>query len=269
MVKKKGIEQTVKILFDHYSLSKSISKSNKILYIEPTNSIRKNLLKLYNENCKILINKSNKNINIGGDHSMAIGSIGASLNIYGSKLKVLWFDAHADINTRRSSPSGNLHGMPLSFLTGLDSDPENFPYISNLLPLENLYYIGIRDLDSEEINIIKKFNIKVMSSDEHNFCGDKSIQKIIDWVKDDPVHISFDIDSLDPKYMQCTGTKSPDGLDLVPFVSFLTKICNKCNIVNVDISELNLFVDKKINNSIMLQNLNNFNIILNVFKKNI
>ena len=153
-----------------------------------------------NHNLKIL-NETNRNlnhakINIGGDHSMAIGSIADSLRRF-PNLKVIWVDAHPDINTRHSSSTQNVHGMPLAFLSGLDSIPE-LDFIDHKLNLSNLAYVGIRDIDEYEAYIIEKEKIKYFP----NLMCESSMQKVIDdldeWIADSPLHISWDVDSLDP-----------------------------------------------------------------------
>ena len=93
-----------------------------------------NINKLYNQNALI----DGRKINIGGDHSMSIATVADSLNRYKQdNLKVLWFDAHPDINTYKSSKSKNVHGMPLGYLTGLCKS-NNFPFIVNHLNFNNL-----------------------------------------------------------------------------------------------------------------------------------
>jgi arginase len=256
--KKEGIEETVETLYDYY-FDKLPNKT-----IIKCIDIKNNLITLYNLNYSLLENNL-KNINIGGDHSMAIGSIAASLNIYGSRLKVLWFDAHADIHTRTSSPSGNLHGMPLSFLTGLDYDLKNFPYINNLLLFKNLFYIGIRDFEDAEIETINNNFINVMSCNKLNNSNEKAIKELVDWIGKSPVHLSFDVDSLDPIYMPCTGTTVSDGLEFKPVLYALQILCQKCNVVNIDIAELNLSINK----SYAKTSLDNFNILFDTMYYNI
>ena len=242
-------------------------------FIPNTLILKKNLKNLYESNIDTLT-KYKSNINIGGDHSMAIGSVCSTLNIYGPNIKVIWIDAHADINTRSSSSSGNVHGMPLSFITGLDKSVD-YDFIKNTLPLSNLCYIGIRDLDMEEINIINKFNIKKILSEDFNSNTDNVISDLINWIgpnTNTPVHLSFDVDSLDPKYIQCTGTKSPNGLELSNIIKFLTIICKKNNIVNVDISELNLYEQDYTNKHYSIEkvkSLNNFKLLLQTIYSNI
>ena len=230
-----GIENTVEELYNYY-----LDKKPNTRFIENTLSLENNLTKLYFENSNIIELKNNININIGGDHSMAIGSIAASLNVYGLGLKVIWIDAHADINTKSSSPSGNVHGMPLSFLTGLESD-HNYNFINTKLSFENIFYIGIRDLDDLEVETIEKFHIKKVLSEDFNNSNYDVTSDIIDWIGDSPVHLSIDVDGLDPVYMEYTGTKVPNGLELPKLIDFLNQLVSKKNIVNVDITELNLF----------------------------
>jgi arginase len=216
----------------------------------------------------ILNNKTN--INIGGDHSMGIGSVGASLNKYGPGLKVIWIDAHADINTRKSSPSGNFHGMPLAFLTGLDKS-DDFDYICNLLPFENLCYIGIRDLDEEEISVVKKHNIKTVLTENFNNHIDTVIENIINWVGNSPVHISFDVDSLDPKYIQYTGTRVSEGLDLDQLVKFMGNMCASTDVKNIDLSELNLYNPDCVSllDDEKTKSFDNFNLVLETIRQSL
>jgi arginase len=149
-------------------------------FIPDSFHLKTNLKNLFEYN-NDLLSKSKKVINIGGDHSMAIGSLGSTLKIFCSDVKVIWIDAHADVNTKSSSPSGNVHGMPLAYLSGLDKSPD-YDYLTNKLNLNNLCYIGIRDLDSEEINTINKYGIKKILSQEFNSNIDTICSDIVKWV---------------------------------------------------------------------------------------
>ena len=241
--KRSGIEKTVNNLFNYYNNKITYNNSNKY-FIHNTNDLVKNICELYNLNYNLIkyenIPYSTTNINIGGDHSMSIGSLSATLNTYGSNTKVIWIDAHADINTQSSSPSGNIHGMPLGFLTGLDKS-QDYGYISTKLKFDNLYYIGIRDLDIEEIETIKKNNVKTITSTDFNLNTIDVVNKLSSWCKSNPVHLSIDVDSLDPLYMQFTGTRAPNGLEMSKLIEFINLICPKINIINVDLAELNLY----------------------------
>ena len=176
-------------------------------------------------------------INIGGDHSMAIGTVSSTLNNY-DNAKVVWVDAHPDINTYESSNTKNYHGMPLAYLTGLQSN-ENFKFIENLLPFEHLMYIGIRDIDSYEKSVLREKNIQVITVDEMRKNLPKSMQKLRNFVGTSPVHLSFDVDALDPSVMPATGTPVPNGLTLEEGKE-IVDVVFKHYLVNMDITELNL-----------------------------
>lgn len=274
--KKYGIEKTVEELYAVYNnnnkiiqseLGKKKNKLNKLNnliinhYVSNTNNLEENLKKLFEKNCEIL-SKNQPNINIGGDHSIAISTVGSTLKIFGSDIKVIWIDAHADINTTLSSPTGNVHGMPLSFLTGLDTSNKSYNFTSNLLNFKNLCYIGIRDFDTEEKNIIEKYNIKKILSEDFNSNIYTISDDIISWISNSKIHLSIDVDSLDPKYIQCTGTKVSNGLDLDKLIFFINKLKTNVQIVNSDISELNLYIDYDTNNDSRHYSLKNHNLIL-------
>jgi len=225
----RGVEKTPNILYNWVQGNKKM--------IDCTRDINNNLLKLYNENLRI---KSSK-INIGGDHSMSIATVASSLMMY-DNLKVIWIDAHADINTRRSSSTKNMHGMPLSFLTKLDN--KRFEFCWPKLRFENIMYIGVRDLDCYEKKIVKEKNIKILKSSDINLYPNRSLKKIKKFINGDPTHISFDVDSIDPKYMPCTGTKVNGGIELNKAKYILDKLFIE-DIINMDIVELNLKLGEK------------------------
>lgn len=215
-------------------------------------NLSKNLKKLYTVNSNIHYPK----VNIGGDHSMSIATVADSLNKYPT-LKVLWFDAHADINTRLSSYTNNYHGMPLSFLTGLDYY-KKFNFINNKLSFNRLMYVGIRDLDNYEKKVIDNFNIKYISVNEIRTDIIRSTDKILDFMSNNPVHVSFDMDVMDPVIIHSTGTRVNNGLYFDETKNILDVIKNK-NIVNMDITELNLDIG---NNDERMNSLKN---TLNLF----
>ena len=245
---KDGVEKTPNLI-DFF-----INKNKNKLYIKSNCNIFSDLNDLYNANNSINDNK----INIGGDHSMAISTVSNSLNNY-NNLKVIWIDAHADINTFNESISKNYHGMPLSFLTGLDTN-DNFNFIKNKLDFENLLYIGIRDLDPFEIKVIKDNNIKVISVEQFNNDFENSLNKIIEFIDNKPIHISFDVDSMDPEIIKCTGTRVSKGLELEQVIKLFEKLYN-FDIKNLDITELNFEIG---DNNDKIKTLNN---IIKIFDK--
>jgi arginase len=189
--------------------------------------------KLYTLNSNSLFNK-NKSINIGGDHSISIATLQATIDVFPTT-KVIWIDAHPDCNTFEASITKNLHGMVLSQIFGLNK-LLNFGY--NKLDFKNIMYIGIRDLDLFEKELIKSNNINYITVDEINNKPEKTAKKIMEFVDNHPVHLSFDVDSLDPKYISSTGTPVINGIDYLSINLFLSNLKLK-NIKNVDIVEFN------------------------------
>lgn len=172
-------------------------------------------------------------LSIGGDHSIAIGTVLSSLSKNISTC-VIWIDAHPDIHTFKSSVSGNVHGMPLSFIT---NNEKSWKWTKNLnkLKFENIFYFGLRDIDDYELNIIKSNQIKIL----HNI---DQIKNIYD--KFDNIHISFDVDSIDPIYIPSTGTSCDYGIELSEILDLFKYIkentlLNKHKTINFDIVEYN------------------------------
>ncbi len=145
--------------------------------------------------------KDNFPLILGGDHSMALGTIAGVAKHYQS-LGVIWYDAHGDLNTNETSPSGNIHGMPLAATLGIGHDRliNIYGYTPKVKP-ENIVVIGARDLDDGEKELIKKENIKVYTMHEIDRMGmPKVIEETISYLKErtDGVHLSLDLDGLDP-----------------------------------------------------------------------
>tara|TARA_A100001015_G_C15026858_1_gene730981 strand:- start:1519 stop:2343 length:825 start_codon:yes stop_codon:yes gene_type:complete len=218
-------------------------------------SLSENLKKLYQQNSSFY----GPRINIGGDHSMAIATIADSLQKY-PDLKVVWIDAHPDINTRNSSATNNYHGMPLAFLSGLDHD-STFNFIEKKLDLSNLIYLGIRDIDEYEQKIINKHNITYYRVSECEKNVPRVLTELDKVIGDNPIHISFDVDSLDPSVLDSTGTPVIGGLSLNIAQILLDYLAFK-NWVNLDITELNLNLGNR------EKSLNNLKLIINDFLKN-
>ena len=245
--RKKGVQNTCSYL-------KNIV-NNEFYDVNCKNTVRhrnfhliNNLWNLYHAN--ILFDHK---INIGGDHSMAFATIADSLNrVPQNKLKVLWFDAHPDINTYNSSKTKNFHGMPLSYLTNLDYD-DDLSFITNTLNFDNLLYIGIRSLDRYERKIIHKYKIKYINVNEINNYPEESLKIIKNFIGNNPTHLSFDVDVMDPSLIPSTGTAVENGLQLEETKFILDEI-KRSNIINMDITELNLDIGSNIEKKISLQN---------------
>lgn len=196
------------------------------------------VLKLYHANLNV--HKNAPRVNIGGDHSMSIATVAYTLNHY-PDAKVIWIDAHPDLNTFESSTSKNIHGMPLAILTGLDTElGASYPCVRNKLSFNNLLYIGIRSIDDFERSIINEHQIQYITSTTVNTNIRETLRIISDFVGNSPIHLSFDVDSIDSREMICCGTPVHSGIkydSMLPIIKYLSK---KNTLVNADITELNV-----------------------------
>ncbi|NWK83650.1 arginase [Staphylococcus sp. GSSP0090] len=183
---------------------------------------------------------------LGGDHSIAIGSISGVSKHY-ENLGVIWYDAHGDLNIPEESPSGNIHGMPLRILAG-DGD-DKLVNIANYAPKvkpENIVLIGMRDLDEGERQYIKDNNIKTYTMAEVDRFGIKQvIEETIDYLKEktDGIHLSLDVDALDPVETPGTGTRVLGGLTYRESHFALELLHNSDLVTSMDLVEVNPLID--------------------------
>jgi arginase len=152
---------------------------------------------------------------LGGDHSIAIGTQ-AGLARSSKRRGLLWFDAHADFNTVDTSPSGNIHGMPVSAILGLGHDRlANFDQPGPKLDSKNVVYIGLRSVDKQEAEILTDSRVTYYTMRDIDQMGmaavmEEALQRVSKGV--DQVHLSFDLDVVDPRWAPGTGTTVQGGL---------------------------------------------------------
>lgn len=187
--------------------------------------------------------KGNFVLTLGGDHSIALGSLAGILSVR-PQTGVVWVDAHADINTPASSLSGNMHGMPLGFLTGL-ANPTAVPgceWLANVprLKPEQLAYVGLRDVDREERRILKELNIQAFTMYHVDKYGiGKVMEMLLDHLGDRPLHMSYDIDACDPVIAPSTGTKVRGGLSFREAHYVAEAVAETGRLGSVDMVEIN------------------------------
>lgn len=211
-------------------------------------NISNNLNLLYRYLCK---NKTN--LVIGGDHSLSIATLSYSLRNYGNNFKVIWVDAHADINSTASSHSKNIHGMVLNYICGVEHNRPHFTFIpSRKLNLKNILYIGLRDPDTYEQSLIDKYQIQTISCDIINNHTQDAIKKTKEFIGEDKFHLSIDIDGLDPKYTPSTGTPVEKGIKMDSLLLLMKSLNNK-NKIFTDIVEYNPNLGS-VNDKIVTQN---------------
>uniref|UniRef100_A0ABM5G517 Arginase n=2 Tax=Pogona vitticeps TaxID=103695 RepID=A0ABM5G517_9SAUR len=183
---------------------------------------------------------------LGGDHSLAIGSISGHAAVH-PDLCLVWVDAHTDINTPLTSPSGNLHGQPLAFLIKeLQKempDVPGFSWVKPRLSAKDVVYIGVRDVDPGEELLVKSLGIKCYSMSEIDKLGiGKVMEETLAYLlanKKRPIHLSFDIDGLDPSVAPATGTPVPGGMTYREGIYVAEELYKTGLLSAVDIMEVN------------------------------
>jgi arginase len=189
---------------------------------------------------------------LGGDHSMALGSI-AGISSYCRKHKlklgVIWVDAHTDMNTDETSPSGNIHGMPLAASLGIGNEKlVNFYGFAPKLKSENCALIGIRSVDTLEKQNIKKLKLPVYTMADIDKQGiHVIIEKILKQFrrKVDHLHVSFDLDVIDPSIVPGVGTPVAGGLGYREAHLLMESIAECGCMSSLEITEVNPILDDK------------------------
>ncbi|OEF63507.1 arginase [Enterovibrio norvegicus] len=188
---------------------------------------------------------------VGGDHSIAMGSISGIADYYqqqNQNIGLVWFDAHADMNIPGISPSGNVHGMPLSHLMGYgDKDFTGILSANPKIKPENVALVGVRDIDDKEKELIRESGVHLFSMRDIDEMGmNKVSDEIINIVTKDTVgfHVSFDVDGCDPEVIPGSGTLVPGGVTYREAHLLLEKCAETNLITSLDLVELNPFLDK-------------------------
>jgi arginase len=201
---------------------------------------------------------------LSGDHSCSAGTVSGIKKAY-PKLKagVIWIDAHSDIHSPYTTPSGNMHGMPIAVLLDEDNldwrvnqpDQETLNYwyqlknIGNIAPkisYQNLVYIALRDYEKEEEYLLEKNKVKIFQvADIRKSGADKIADAAIAYLADcDLIYISFDVDSLDPSHLKGTGTPVPGGMTIVEAGDLVSRLVSHKKVCCFEISEVNPTLDK-------------------------
>ena len=188
---------------------------------------------------------------LGGDHCLAIGSITAvarHCRAQGRKLRVLWIDAHADFNTCTITPSGNCHGMPVACLCGLG--PEALVDLGGPGPMlspSDVRQIGIRSVDPEEKRLVREHGLDIYDMRYIDEVGMKQVMEeaLAGLDPDTHLHVSFDVDVLDPSIAPGTGTRVPGGLDYREAQLMMEMIADAGGADSLDVVEVNPALDKR------------------------
>ncbi|XP_017869751.1 PREDICTED: arginase-1 [Drosophila arizonae] len=196
------------------------------------------------EQVQVMLQQNAQFLTIGGDHAIGFGSVAGHLQ-HTPNLSLVWIDAHADINLHNTSQSGNIHGMPVSFLLRELRNTWQHAALDkvapNCLSKDQLVYIGLRDIDPYEAFILNKFGIRYYAMDSIDRMG---VPKVIEMTLDaldtqNKIHVSFDIDALDSNVAPCTGTAVRAGLTLREGISIVEALRDTKRVQGMDIVEIN------------------------------
>jgi len=188
---------------------------------------------------------------LGGDHCLAIGSIAAvadHCHRVGKTLRVLWLDAHTDFNTSAITPSGNIHGMPVACLCGIGPEPlvGMGGQVPALVPGQ-IRQVGIRSVDQDEKRLVKEHGLDIYDMRYIDEAGMKQTmeQVLLGLGEDSHLHVSFDVDILDPTIAPGTGTPIPGGINYREAQLVMEMIADSGRLGSLDVVEVNPALDDK------------------------
>lgn len=188
---------------------------------------------------------------IGGDHSIAMGTVSGlatHLKAQGEKPGLIWFDAHGDMNLPESSPSGNIHGMPLAHLLGYgDADLSSILDARPAVDRDNVVLIGIRDIDDVEREFIRESGVTAFTMRDIDQLGmPEVVSRALEIVNRDTAgfHVSFDLDGCDPDVIPGTGTAVPGGVSFREAHLLLEECAADGRMTSLEVVELNPFLDQ-------------------------
>lgn len=277
-LKHTAINQNKSYFNDRESID--IIDANHILFQKSTSDYKyarhiNHIIEVYKDFCLKLddiYRAGNLPIVLAGDHSSAGGTIAGIKRAFPKKrLGVIWVDAHADLHSPYTSPSGNVHGMPLAASLGIDNKEhqinnvsektlkeweilKNIANISPKIMPEDVVIIGIRDTEYEEDQIINQLGINTLKVSE---VKDKGIQiaakETLEYLEScDIIYVSFDVDSMDCNLVsRGTGTPVPNGFDELEITALLAELCRSPKLCCFEIAEINPLLDDK--NNLMVE----------------
>ncbi len=187
---------------------------------------------------------------MGGDHSMSAGTVPGVARVAaeeGRPLFVLWLDAHPDLHTLDTTESGNLHGTPVAYFTG-QAGCEAYPELAHKVAPENMCFIGIRSVDPAEEARIKRLGMDVQDMRAIDETGVLvPLRSFLDRVRaaNGRLHVSFDVDFLDPAIAPAVGTTVPGGATFREAHLIMETLCDSGLVGSLDLVELNPFLDER------------------------
>lgn len=241
-----GLKESIRVLNGRYpdflirEIRETILSEEGLKNLKNLNSITETCLNISRE-VDHIIRAKDVPIFFGGDHAASIGSVsGAAKNI--DNLGLIWIDSHSDINTDKTTYTGNIHGMPVSALLGYGEKKlrDIIGDKSKILP-QNVVLFGLRDVDPPEADIIRDLNIRAYYFDE---IIDRGLGVCLDEVKEylkerDKLHISFDLDSMDPDIIKGVTVPVKSGFREEHILEIFDYLLREFSISSIDIVEYN------------------------------
>ena len=187
---------------------------------------------------------------MGGDHALSLGSVAGMANVAhaaDAPQFVLWLDAHSDFHTPATTDSGHLHGTPVAYITG-QRGFENFPELETTVPTENICMIGLRSVDAAEKAALEALDVDLADMrliDEYGI--KKPLEAFLDRVAaaNGRLHVSLDVDFLDPSIAPAVGTTVPGGATVREAHLTMELLHDSGLVTSLDLVELNPFLDDR------------------------
>jgi len=204
-----------------------------------------------NEVANAAIERSDFPIFLGGDHSLSIGSVSGvtkAAEQNGREQFVLWLDAHPDFHSLETTESGNLHGTPMAYLTGHSGFEGSYPELTAKVKPANVCMMGLRSVDQAEKTLLAESDIQVYDMraiDEHGVAG--PLRTFLEKVRaaDGALHVSLDVDFLEPNIAPAVGTTVPGGATFREAHLIMEMLCDSGLVTSLDLVELNPFLDDR------------------------
>lgn len=225
-------------------------EGDRLRYLHEVKEVSQNLCNIVSG----VVKQNHLPIILGGDHSIAIGSV-AGMAQHSKNYGVIWFDAHGDMNTADTTPSGNIHGMPLAVSLGYGH--EHLVTIggpSGKVKPENVVLVGIRSIDSDEASLINEAGVRCITMAEIDRRGMADVMtEAIRIATDgtDGIHLSLDLDALDPMFAPGVGTPVNGGVTYREGHLAMEMLASSKAIVSVDCVEVNPILDKQNQTAVM------------------
>jgi len=198
---------------------------------------------------------------MGGDHAMSAGTV-AGIARYAQQMNrplfILWLDAHTDFHTLETTKSGNLHGTPVAYFSNQGQFSPPFPPLSVSVPLENICFMGIRSVDADEREMLKQTPVTLY---DMRAIDESSVSvllgRFLDRVKaaNGVLHVSLDVDFLDPSIAPAVGTTVPGGATFREAHLIMEMVCDSELCISLDLAELNPFLDERGKTAILMMDL--------------